>query len=327
MICPICNNVNEKEQVVCSICGWNFAEDVTMHRILFSDIQIAEYQRRICEYNDDRLSSEQRDTEEENEREVLSYFKKRTDYLLSDPAFQRAKELNEERYTGGRDLERVFREQWGLVSIRRDGYRQEIYRRISNGTFEDLHVGDYFHVTMENGETVRLVLAEFGAKLERLYDIREQIVDNYAILIPAHCFAASESMDKRKKMILFSELSMSYEESYMHEEVLPHYAQMLQKALNYRILHREDEKELRLLTYTNLYGSTQYSMKGFALFEKEAEARYAALGIEGTKRCAYWLADESNDIMEGWESKYRTNENEWVSSLKKLGVRPYFYIG
>ena len=204
----------------------------------------------------------------------------------------------------------------------------EICERISNGTFEDLHVGDYFEVTMESGETVRLVLAEFGSKNETLYDIRGEEVDHYAIVVLDHCFANKESMDKRHKIFLLSELSITYSESYMYQEVLPHYAEMLQKSLNHRILHDPEGQELRLLAYENLYGDPIFAKDTiFALFEKNPESRYAKLGIHGQKRCAYWVTTGSFCKDDFNINGYFTNEDEKVSSLKKLGVRPYFYIG
>lgn len=204
----------------------------------------------------------------------------------------------------------------------------EICDRIANGTFDNLYIGDYFDVTMPGGEKVRLILAGFDKAEKTHMDAKGNFVEYYAVVVPENCFEKKASMDKSFMGLIgmgYNDV-YDYEGSYMYNEVLPGYADKLQRVLNNHILHRTDSKELNLLNHSHLFGDAPYirchpRYHGLPLFALHQDMVEAFQGYHGDKTCPYWLSDQ----MEA--GYFRNNEGEMVAEYKKLGVRPYFCIG
>lgn len=71
---------------------------------------------------------------------------------------------------------------------------EEICRRISNGSFEDLYIGDYFDITInaEGSEIVRCILAGFNMYL---YNGDTSFTSNHAVIVTKNCLKTMHSMN------------------------------------------------------------------------------------------------------------------------------------
>lgn len=157
----------------------------------------------------------------------------------------------------------------------------EICKRISDGTFKDLYIGDYFDksITTSLGgtETVRLVLAGFDVMWN---NGDTALTKHHAVVVPKDCFKTKAKMNET------SVTTGGYAGSDMHTKVLPVYAAALQNVLNNHIItHREllttavsttgnsnagagytgyasawewQDCQLRLMSEIQIYGSTVF---------------------------------------------------------------------
>ena len=114
--------------------------------------------------------------------------------------------------------------------------------------------------------------------------------------------------------------STSYQNTYMYEKVLPHYARILQKELNFNIAHIDGEPELHLLRKVQLYGNPKKKIECLPLFKQFPELRMAGTGINNMMMSPYWIQEEG-------VTGYLSNEGTEFAPNRELGVRPYFYIG
>lgn len=120
-------------------------------------------------------------------------------------------------------------------AIHNSGYRgryisyigtEEICTRIYAGTFENLHIGDYFDVditTKYGTETVRNILAGFN-----LY--YNELGKNHAVVIPRNCFKTPAYMNNTVST------EGGYANSKMNTEILPMYANALNTAFNNHLI-------------------------------------------------------------------------------------------
>lgn len=113
----------------------------------------------------------------------------------------------------------------------------EICERISNGTFEDLYIGDYFDVTISTtytqNEIVRCVLAGFDIYMNTGDTV---FVQHHAVVVPKNCFIKNCSMG-------LSDSPNSSKNGFIGSKawttILPIYQNALQLVLNNHILmHR-----------------------------------------------------------------------------------------
>jgi len=116
---------------------------------------------------------------------------------------------------------------------------EQLYDKVSNSDFSDLYLGDYFPVTitttLPNGtvktETVELMIAAFNY----YYNVGDTALTKpHLVLIPrGYGFATTAKMNETNTT------TGGYLNSYMHQTVLPCYADSLRTALNNHLLsHR-----------------------------------------------------------------------------------------
>lgn len=107
----------------------------------------------------------------------------------------------------------------------------EICERISNGTFEDLYIGDYFDVIISTeytaNEVVRCVLAGFDYYWN---NGNIAFTNHHAVIVPKNCFNKIAQMNSTNTTV------GGFVNSYMWKTVLPIYTKALQSALNNHIL-------------------------------------------------------------------------------------------
>lgn len=116
----------------------------------------------------------------------------------------------------------------------------EVSRRIANGSFEDLYVGDYWPatITTEFGtETVEIVLAGFDIYMGSIYEYRradddyDPINRHHAVCVTKKQFAKNHKMHPTTPIP-----SDGYRATEMYTTTMPKYATAMQTALNGHII-------------------------------------------------------------------------------------------
>ena len=232
----------------------------------------------------------------------------------------------------------------------------EICKRISKGTFEDLYIGDYFDksITTSLGgtETVRLVLAGFDVMWN---NGDTALTKHHAVVVTKDCFKTKAKMNET------SVTTGGYAGSDMHTKVLPVYAAALQNVLNNHIItHREllttavsttgnsntgagytgyasawewQDCQLRLMSEIQIYGSTVFSSSfydtgnaniQFPLFRLAPDLKVAGLGHNGSRMWTWLGAVVSAAAFAVCGSSGAGGNN---NAAGEGGVRPYFCSG
>lgn len=232
----------------------------------------------------------------------------------------------------------------------------EICKRISDGTFKDLYIGDYFDksITTSLGgtETVRLVLAGFDVMWN---NGDTALTKHHAVVVPKDCFKTKAKMNETNVT------TGGYAGSDMHTKVLPVYAAALQNVLNNHIItHREllttavsttgnsnagagytgyasawewQDCQLRLMSEIQIYGSTVFSSSfydtgnaniQFPLFRLAPNLKVAGLGHNGSRMWTWLSAVVSAAAFAHCTNLGGSDSN---GAAGEGGVRPYFCIG
>lgn len=131
-----------------------------------------------------------------------------------------------------------LKERWGITDDK--ALADEVYRRIADGSFDDLFVGDYWTatITTEYGtEEVTNVLAGFDVYLNSIYEYDPVNID-YNLLTRHHAVAVTKKQfAKSHKMHPTTPIpSDGYFATEMNTTTLPKYAAALNTALNGHII-------------------------------------------------------------------------------------------
>lgn len=234
---------------------------------------------------------------------------------------------------------------------------EQICSRISNGTFEDLFIGDYFDITISTAysanETVRCVLAGFDT-----YYMNGDIsfTNHHAVIVPKNCFNTTASMNSTNTT------EGGFIGSDMWKTVLPIYATAINSALNGHLLtHRTlltnsistslnsmagagqtgasnnsewIDTKLSLMNEVQLYGSTALSSSFYdvgcdnlqlPLFRLNPRSKIAGQGRTGDGRMWYWLRAVASSTSFCYCYGYGSANHGRASGSG--GVRPLFCIG
>ena len=232
----------------------------------------------------------------------------------------------------------------------------EICKRISSGTFEDLYVGDYFDVSITTSlggaETVRLILAGFD-----LYwnNGDTALTKHHAVVVPRDCFKTKAKMNDSNVT------TGGYAGSKMHTTVLPVYEAALKNVLNNHIITYRGllttsvsetgnsnagagytgyannwewrDTKLRLMSEIQVYGSNVFSSSfydtgeaniQFPLFRLAPDLKVAGLGHNGS-RMWYWLSAVVSAAAFALCS--HDGGSLALAAAGDGGVRPHFCIG
>lgn len=238
----------------------------------------------------------------------------------------------------------------------------EVTRRIADGTFEDLFVGDYWPatITTEYGtETVEIVLAGFDVYMKSICEYRPED-DDYDPIDRHHavCVTRKEFNTKHKMNPSVSGVpSNGYIDTEMNTVTLPKYATALNTALNGHIIEicdtysydKDDtltnanapdmtgamtswdystdfRTHLTLLTEREVYGAPAYSSGpcevGFETSQLPLFRLNPAAKITGYW---YWLKDYAGGSY--FCNVYRDGSANYSLVSLSAGVRPRFLIG
>lgn len=239
----------------------------------------------------------------------------------------------------------------GIYSI------DQICTRISNGTFEDLYIGDFISVSINTSlggtETVKLVLADFN----HFYNCGDTaLTRNHAVMVPKDCFKTTAKMNATNTT------EGGYFASLMNTETLPIYEAALQTALNNHIItHRRwistamdpnldsaahsgwkgaasnaewKDFKVSLMSEANLYGILSHSSSGrfdvgvnnrqFNLFRHAPGLLVAGRG-NGGSRSSCWLSAVAHST--NFCGCHAGGVSDAYAASTDYGVRPYFLIG
>ena len=232
----------------------------------------------------------------------------------------------------------------------------QICAMISNGTFSDIFIGDYFDVSINTDlggtETVRCVIADLDTFLN---NGGTAVTKHHAVIVTKDCFKTNAKMNDSNVT------TGGYAGSKMFTEVLPIYSAALQSALNNHIITHSSllstavsetgasmaganftgyasnwdwkNVQLDLMSEIQLYGSTVFSSSfydtgeknmQFNLFRHNPAMKIAGAGHNGG-RWWYWLsAVVSASAFANCNNNGNSNNN---NASAEGGVRPYFLIG
>ena len=232
----------------------------------------------------------------------------------------------------------------------------QICAMISNGTFSDIFIGDYFDVSINTelggAETVRCVIADLDTFLQ---NGDTGVTKHHAVIVPKDCFKTLAKMNDTNVT------TGGYTGSKMYTDILPVYASALQTALNNHIISHRSlltnavsttgnsnagagftgyasnwswyDVTLSLMSEIQLYGSTVLSSSfydtgerntQFNLFRHNPAMKIAGKG-HGGSRYWYWLSAVDSASAFASCSGYG-NSGHFDASAEGC-VRPYFLIG
>lgn len=229
---------------------------------------------------------------------------------------------------------------------------EEISRRISSGTFDDLYVGDYFTTSINTSlggpETIAHVFTEF----DTMYDKGDlALTKHHAVIVPMYCFKTQSVMNSVDTTV------GGYKDSYMRNTTLPIYTSALLESLgNHLISHRSFltsiintnakasgylgydgassagewcDETLELLSEVNVFGSTIMSSSLYdtnihntqlAYFKFNPTAIVTGRGALGREK--WWL----NAVVTSQRFAYVDNSGivNHGFATDNLGVRPMY---
>jgi hypothetical protein len=233
----------------------------------------------------------------------------------------------------------------------------QICQMVSDGTFEDLYIGDYITVTIStsyaSNEEVDIVFADFNTYL---HNGSTEVTKNHITCVTKECFKTTAAMNSS------TTTSGGYVGSAMHKTVLPTYATALQSVLNNHIITHNSwltssvstsgnsmagrgltgyasgntwtDVQLCLMNEVQLYGSVVYSSSWYdigernrqlALFQLAPELKVAHLGKGSTSRQWYWLSAVANSA--SFANCSGIGGSDCSGAGNSGGVRPLFLIG
>lgn len=223
-----------------------------------------------------------------------------------------------------------------------------LYTAISNGTFADLFIGDYFDISITTSlggtESVRCLLAGF----DMYWGCGASLYTHHAVVVPANCFATMAAMNSSDTT------EGAYVGSAMYTTVLPVYQAALESVFGDKLITISDllsnavsngassgwseyDSKIRLINESEVYGSNVWSGGydvGFAktqlpLFTLNPAKIVCGVGganyASNTARTYWWLSSVTNSACFAYVS-YSGNASFNIASLSG-GVRPRWLIG
>lgn len=197
----------------------------------------------------------------------------------------------------------------------------EICRRIADGSFEGLYVGDHFYI---NGK--EYLFAGFDCLPDGYKGADGKFRNHYAVIIPGECMDVARMYTSRLDNKYHNVPGdAGYKNSHLYKNVLPKLADRLQKDFNHHILHKNDQKELELMSRNMVDGRENVNGQ-LPIFKMWPHTKSVTSRLFGAKGIWYWLRDQ----VDGGRFA-ACNPEGIVSDLAEtadtVGVRPYFCIG
>lgn len=201
----------------------------------------------------------------------------------------------------------------------------EICRRIADGSYQDLYVGDSFDVEMPDRGKERFILAGFECLPDGYKGSDGKFRDHFAVVVPEKCLETARMYVTASANRYQNQAGdMGYKESHIYKNVLRKMSEKLQVAMNGHLLHKNGQKELELLSQSQVFGEWAISEQ-LPLFRMFPERKKAGYGISNTGNW-YWLKDQ---VLNGRFAVCSPNGtlSDIAANADSVGVRPYFCIG
>lgn len=235
----------------------------------------------------------------------------------------------------------------------------EICSRISNGSFTDLYIGDYFDITInaEGSEVVRCILAGFNMYL---HNGDNDFATNHAVIVTKNCLKTTHAMNPTNTT------EGGYINSDMWKTIIPLYNTAFGSVLSSHLLSHKTlltksmgadlnsnagagfkgassgwdwyATKLNLLSEIQVYGSNVCSSSFYdtgcdnlqlPLFALDPTAKVCGRGGTGagseTTRQWYWLKNIAS--ASNFASVASSGYSDGYDASNSLGVRPLFCIG
>ena len=237
----------------------------------------------------------------------------------------------------------------------------EICRRIANGTFEDLYIGDYFDITISTSftasEKVRCILAHFD-----YYWMTGDtaFAKHHAVIVPKNCFTATAKMNETNTT------EGGYIGTVLRSSVLASYKSALQTVFGTHLAAHKGlvtnkttaetpsmggagltgaatgwnwaDDTITLMSEIQVYGLKVWSSSGYdtgianrqlALFQHDPTALVCKLGgtddVTASNRAWWWLRDVAS--ASGFAFVSNDGRSDYGDASGSGGVRPLFCIG
>lgn len=235
----------------------------------------------------------------------------------------------------------------------------EICRRIANGTFEDLYIGDYFDITInaEGSEVVRCILAGFNMYL---HNGNDDFATNHAVIVTKNCLKTLHAMNPTNTTVggfvgsnMWTTVLPLYNTAFgsvLGSHLLSHKT-LLTKEMNAELASNAGagfkgassgwdwyETKLSLLSEIQVYGSNVCSSSFYdtgcdnlqlPLFALDPTAKVCGRGGNGAgseiTRQWYWLRNVAS--ASGFAGVGNDGASYYGSASGSSGVRPLFCIG
>lgn len=245
-----------------------------------------------------------------------------------------------------------LKERWGISDDK--AIADEVARRIADGSFDDLFVGDWWSatITTEFGtETVEIVLAGFDVYWHSMDNYLEQ---HHAVCVTRNCLNTAHRMNATHTTV------GAYEGCEMHKTTLPKYATAFQAVLNGHLMTVDDSVscnmeadiqnvnvswlkgaaddwetaslQLSLLSEAELFGQAIYTAQPCSDFGYNNRQlplfRLNPAMIPAQKAgISYWYWLKSIASAQSFCYCYDGGGAGYGSAASTLGVRPHFLIG
>lgn len=236
----------------------------------------------------------------------------------------------------------------------------EICSRISNGSFEDLYIGDYFDITInaEGSEVVRCILAGFDTYWNN--GDNPAFTNHHAVIVTKNCLKTTHAMNPTNTTVggfigsdMWTTVLPLYNTAFgsvLGSHLLSHRT-LLTKTMNAELASNAGagfkgassdwgwyDTKLSLLSEIQVYGSNVFSSSFYdtgcdnlqlPLFALDPTAKVCGRGGNGagseTARQWYWLRNVASASYFAlvYDNGYSTCANASAGS----GVRPLFCIG
>lgn len=225
-----------------------------------------------------------------------------------------------------------------------------LYTAISDGSFDDLYIGDYFSVSISTTEDPSEQVICCIAGFDTMYNNGDiALTKHHAVIVPKNCFLGYRQMNSENTT------SGGYKGSAMYTSVLPTYAALLEEVfgthlLTFRSLITNSvntsansaagagwtgsangwewvDMKLQLLSEIQVYGANVFSSSGYDTGIDNIQLPIFALNpnFKIANRVWYWLKNIAGASHFCGVSGYGDADPYYAS--RTGGVRPLFLLG
>lgn len=208
-----------------------------------------------------------------------------------------------------------LKERWGISDDK--AIANEVCRRIADGSFDDLFVGDYWSATISSAygtETVEIVLAGFDVYMNCFGN---DLTQHHAVVVTRDCLKTTHRMNASHTT------SGGFGECEMFTTTLPKYAAALQTSLSGHILTFDEYHSCNVddtLTNANYEG-----MSGATDDWSEYSTTLSLLSEQELYGCSVWTSS-GYDVCQAKSQLPLFRLNPGMIQAKRQGSRQWYWL-